>query len=79
LPRVGFHPPEATYLAWLDCRSVLPTGVAAQKYLLEHARVALSDGADFGTGGEGRVRLNFGTSPDILDEILGRLAAVLGG
>jgi cystathionine beta-lyase len=74
LPGVRWYPPEATYLAWLDYRDVLPKGVSPQPYLLEHARVAMSDGSDFGPGGEGRVRLNFGTSPQILDSILVRLA-----
>jgi cystathionine beta-lyase len=77
LPGVRWYPPEATYLGWLDCREALPADVVPQRYLLEHARVALSDGTDFGPGGEGRARLNFGTSPQILDEILARLAQSL--
>lgn len=77
LPEVRWYPPQATYLAWLDCRSLLPDSASAQQYLLQRARVALSDGAEFGPGGEGRVRLNFGTSPQILDEILTRLATAL--
>ena len=32
------------------------------------------DGANFGEAGVGCVRLNFGTSPTILDQILARLA-----
>jgi cystathionine beta-lyase len=77
LPGVRWYPPEATYLAWLDYRDVLPKEVTPQPYLLEHARVALSDGSDFGPGGEGRARLNFGTSLEILDAILTRLARAL--
>jgi len=70
LPQIGYHEPEATYLAWLDCRALnLP--VEPRSFFLEHARVALNDGAEF--GGPGHVRLNFATSPAILDEILGRL------
>lgn len=79
LPRVRCYAPEATYLAWLDCRAVLAPDVSAQNYLLDRARVALSDGADFGRGGERRARLNFGSSPEVLDEILGRLATTLRG
>jgi cystathionine beta-lyase len=77
VPRVRGYVPEATYLAWLDCRSVLGADVSAQRYLLQRAQVALTDGADFGPGGEGRVRLNFGTSPSILEAILDRLARAL--
>jgi cystathionine beta-lyase len=77
MPGVRWYPPEATYLAWLDFREVLQPTVVPQAYLLEHARVALSDGTDFGRGGEGRARLNFGTSPQVLDAILSRLAQSL--
>jgi cystathionine beta-lyase len=39
--------------------------------------VAVSSGPTFGTGGEGFVRLNFGTSPAILAEILDRMSRAL--
>jgi cysteine-S-conjugate beta-lyase len=72
LPEVGVHLPEATYLAWLDCAKLgLPRSPAA--FFIEHARVALSDGAWFGAGFEQCARLNFATSKPILAEILERL------
>jgi cystathionine beta-lyase len=75
LPSIGFHAPEATYLAWLDGSALsLPSGLGPQQFFLEHARVALNDGADFGPPGKAHVRLNFATSAPILDEILERLA-----
>jgi cystathionine beta-lyase len=40
--------------------------------------VALSDGVEFGESGKGHVRLNFATSTEILEEILGRLGGALG-
>jgi cysteine-S-conjugate beta-lyase len=42
---------------------------------LDHARVALSSGHVFGTGGAGHVRLNFATSPAILTEAVTRMGA----
>jgi len=73
LRTIGFHAPEATYLAWLDCSGLqLPGG--PYEFFLEQARVALNDGADFGPPGRGHVRLNFATSAPILDEILERMA-----
>jgi cysteine-S-conjugate beta-lyase len=75
LPRVGYHEPEATYLAWLDFRRL--ELAQPQRFFLEHARVALNDGADFGTQGQGHARLNFATSPAILDEILRHLRDAL--
>lgn len=76
LPGVVVRAPEATYLAWLDCRS-LGLEPDAHGFFLEQARVALSDGPDFASPGEGHVRLNFGTSRKILDPILDRMASAL--
>jgi cystathionine beta-lyase len=76
LPGVRHHPPEASYLAWLDCRS-LGLGPSPQRFFLEHARVALSPGEAFGRPGEGFVRLNFATSRALLGEILERMAKAL--
>jgi cystathionine beta-lyase len=74
LPEVGFLPPEAGYLAWLDFRA-LPLGDDPAALLLEHGRVALSSGLTFGSGGSGFARLNFGTSPMILTEAVARVAS----
>jgi cystathionine beta-lyase len=75
-PDVGYRAPEATFLAWLDCRALhLPA--SPYDFFLESAQVALSDGRDFGPPGEGYVRLNFGTSTEILKEILGRMSRAL--
>jgi cystathionine beta-lyase len=74
---IGHHPPEATYLAWLDCRRLPLGGRPADDFFLRLARVAVLDGAPFGPGGEGHVRLNFATSELILGEILDRLSDAL--
>ena len=58
LPGVRMFKMEATYLAWLDCRGTGIPGNPAEFFLRE-ARVGLNDGAEFGKGGEGFVRLNF--------------------
>jgi len=55
--RVGLTPVEGTYLAWLDVSAVVDGN--PHQFLLEQARVAVNDGAAFGPGGEGFVRLNF--------------------
>ena len=73
LPGVRHFRPEATYLAWLDCRE-LDLEPCPYRFFLERAKVALSDGAAFGTPGRGFVRLNFATSRQILGEALERMA-----
>jgi cystathionine beta-lyase len=73
---VGWRPPEASYLAWLDFRALgLASDPAA--VLLERGRIALSPGPEFGAPGEGFARLNFATSEEVLEEILDRMARSL--
>ena len=72
LPAVAWEPPEATYLAWLDCRA-LGTGDEPRDLFLGRG-VALEAGPRFGAQGSGFVRLNFGTSAEILDEAINRMA-----
>ena len=74
---VHHHPPEATYLAWLDLGRLELPAATPSRFFLDEARVALGDGADFGLGGGTCVRLNFATSPEILEAILGRMTAAL--
>lgn len=76
LPEAGLALPEATYLAWLDFRP-LALGEDPARWLLEHARVALSAGPDFGPHGTGYARLNFATSRELLDEIIDRIVSAV--
>ncbi len=71
-PAVRFHPPEATFLAWLDLEAC-GLGESPAEHLVDVARVAVQEGSVFGTGSRHHVRLNFGTSEALLDEILDRL------
>jgi cysteine-S-conjugate beta-lyase len=76
LPGVGYVPPEASFLAWLDCRA-LGLGDDPAAAFLERGRVALSNGPGFGTQGRGFARLNIGTSPELMTEAVRRMAAAL--
>lgn len=69
-PNARFLAPQATYLGWIDLRRAA-LGDTPQQVLLKEARVALSDGADFGH--PGFVRINFGTTREILEEALQRI------
>ncbi|OBH31195.1 cystathionine beta-lyase [Mycobacterium sp. E342] len=89
LPNVKYQWPQGTYLAWLDCRELGFVDDAADglavvadlsgpaRWFLEHARVALSSGHVFGTGGAGHVRLNYATSAAILTEAVSRMGRAL--
>jgi cystathionine beta-lyase len=76
LPAVRWTPPGATYLAWLDLRE-LGLGDDPAAVLRERGRVALSPGRDYGAPGAGWARLNFGTSPELVAEIVRRMASAL--
>ncbi len=90
LPGIRFRAPEGTYLAWFDCRALglhgpraaSSAGVVSDlagpaRFFLDHARVALSSGHVFGSGGSGHVRLNFATAQAILTDAVLRMARAL--
>ena len=77
LPMVTWHPPEATFLAWLDCSAIGPDNTARTLFL-DRGRVALEPGLRYGAIGSGHTRLNFATSEAILDDAVARMAAALG-
>jgi cystathionine beta-lyase len=76
LPAVGYRPPAATYLAWLDCRA-LGLGDDPSEAFRERGRVALNPGPEFGDGGAGFVRLNLACSRAVLEEAVRRMAATV--
>ena len=77
LPGVTVAAPEATYLAWLDCREAGIPGGDPYTFFLERGKVALNDGRNFGRGGDGFVRLNFGAPRALVTEGLARMAQAL--
>ena len=83
LPGVSVSSPEGTFLAWLDCRQLFAkAGVEDEPgyfnaFFEQRARVALNNGAWFGKGGRGFVRLNFGCPRHVLEDGLQRLRGAL--
>jgi cysteine-S-conjugate beta-lyase len=78
LPGVRYRRPQASFLAWLDCRD-LGLGADPAAAFLAEGRVAVSPGPDFGSQGSGFARLNMGTSPELLGEAVRRMATALSG
>jgi cystathionine beta-lyase len=76
LPAARWTPPDATYLAWLDLRG-LDLGDHPAAVLHRRGRVALSPGRHYGAPGAGWARLNFGTSPELVEETVRRMAAAV--
>lgn len=75
LPLARLRRPSASYLAWIDL-SAYGWGEDPAAHILEHARVALSNGPAFGREGRGYVRLNVACSPEVLTEAVARIAAL---
>ena len=59
-PELGWQPPEATYLAWIDLRTLNIDDRLLQKVLIEQQKVAIMPGYTYGEEGNGFVRLNAG-------------------
>ncbi len=78
LPGVRYTPPQGTYLAWLDCRSLdLPTAPAA--FFRDRAGVALVDGRACGAAGAGWVRYTFATPRPLVERAVAQMGAAVAG
>lgn len=64
----------ASYLVWLDCRGLGLDHDALVDLFVDKAHLALDDGEMFGSGGEGFMRLNAGTTRARLRRALDALA-----
>jgi cystathionine beta-lyase len=73
---VSWTPPQATYVGWLDFAGALDQDPA--QFLLSKARVALSPGTSYDPAATTFARLNFGTSEELVTELLTRMSAALG-
>lgn len=76
IPGIRMVKPQATYLAWLDCRG-LGLRENPSHFFLKHARIAFNDGEEFGEPGKGYIRLNFGCPTERLDEALEKMAIAI--
>lgn len=70
-PGIRMNLPQSTYLAWLDCTAL--DIEHPQRFFLTEAKVALSEGLEFGDDCGQFVRLNFGCPRPMLEEALARM------
>ena len=76
IPEIKVHPPEGTYLAWLDC-SAFNFEESPFTFFLKNAKVALSDGEIFGKNSSKFIRLNFACPKQLLNEALNKMAIAI--
>ena len=74
IPHIVPMRPDASFLVWLDCRGLGLEHDALISLFVDKAHLALNDGAMFGPGGEGFMRMNVGTQRAVLEEALERLS-----
>lgn len=76
-PKISVIRPQASFLAFLDCRALKMTQRELNEFFVR-AGLALNDGAMFGREGEGFMRLNFGCPRSELKEALDKLSEEYG-
>ncbi len=76
LPGVKYRIPDFGYLAWLDM-SRLGAGDDLAGQILEKGKVAVNGGVLYGPKHKSFIRLNFGTSPELITEGINRIAKIL--
>lgn len=77
IPQIKPFRPQASFLVWLDCRQLGLTHEQLLDLFIRKAGLALNDGAMFGIGGEGFMRLNVGCPRSLLEKALRSLKAAL--
>lgn len=74
IPQIRAYKPEASFLVWLDCHALGLDSAGLDDLFINHARLALNNGAMFGSGGDGFMRLNVACPRGVLLDSLKRLA-----
>ena len=77
MPKIKPLRPQASFLVWLDCRALGLNHDQLIDLFVNKARLALNDGAMFGPGGEGFMRMNVGTPRAVLQQALQQLSETL--
>lgn len=70
---ISVVPTEATFLMWLDCKEMGMSHDTLVDFFVYKAKLGLNDGMSFGDAGEGFMRLNVGTSKEVLKEAMEQL------
>ena len=79
IPEIKVVEPEATYLLWLDCRSLGLNDKELDRFIKEKAQLLLEPGPVFGTGGSGFQRMNIACPRQRLMTALQRLKKAVRG
>lgn len=79
IPSIKVVRPQASFLLWLDCRSLNLSQANLVDLFVNKAHLALNDGTMFGQEGEGFMRLNIGSPRKVILDALSQLAEAVNG
>ena len=73
VPQIKVIRPEASFLIWLDCRTLNLSQPELESFFIHKAKLGLNSGTMFGEEGEGFMRLNVGCPLITLEKALNNL------
>lgn len=73
IPKLRVVPSHATYLLWLDCSGMEGSAPEMAQYIRSKTGLYLSEGSQYGSGGEKFLRLNIACPRSVLEDGLERL------
>jgi len=77
IPKLKVVKLEATYLIWIDCRSLGISSKELSEKIFEQGNLQINGGQTYGEAGEGFIRMNIACPRELLIEGLERLEKVL--
>lgn len=78
IPQIKPTVPDATYLVWLDCRSLGMDNERLRSFMIEEAGLGLNEGYTFGRSLSGYMRLNAACPRCVLETALNQLKEAVG-
>ncbi len=73
MPKLDMIRPQASFLVFLDARGLGLPHDELVRFFIREAKVGMNDGATFGEGGSGFMRMNLGCPRSVLKKALGQI------
>ena len=73
IPQMKVVPSEATYLMWLDCQAYTKDSNKLYAFIRKESGLYLASGREYGTNGDGFLRLNVATTRKNVEDGMERL------
>ena len=73
MPKLNMIRPQASFLVFLDARGLGLPHDELDRFFIREAKVGMNDGATFGEGGSGFMRMNLGCPRSVLKKALGQI------